>query len=383
MKMPEVQDIFRLFGEEYRGKYNLPLNHYKVMGAIENCRTSNLGAHIEECMSCGYKKISYNSCRNRHCPKCQSFAKEKWLEERRQDLLPIQYFHIVFTIPDTLKDLCLRNPEEMYKLLFKASAETLLELSQDIKYLGGQIGFSSILHTWGQNLMYHPHIHCIVTGGGLDQANRYFIHSKKKFFIPVKVLSDKFRKKFLFYLKHAYYINKLNSLGRVSDLNEKSFRELVNDEYKKKWVVYCKKPFGHASQVLEYLGRYTHRVAISNHRIKKIEGRKVYFEWKDYKENSKKKVMVLDGVEFVRRFMLHVLPRKFVKIRHYGIISNRNRRTKLKISKKLLYKRKVEKLNTRELILKITGIDIGKCPCCGENKIIRYKKLGLEKAIPL
>lgn len=379
--MPEIQDVFRKFGDDYREKYKIPLGHYKAMRSIENCRTSQLGAHVDECTSCGYQKISYNSCRNRHCPKCQSFVKEKWLEERRQDLLPIQYFHVVFTIPDTLNELCLRNQEVMYKLLFKASSETLLELSQDIKYLGAQIGFSSILHTWGQNLMYHPHVHCIVTGGGLDNRNRYFVHSKKGFFIPVKVLSDKFRKKFLALLKNAYYSDKLKFYGKISDLDGSEFRQVIDSEYKKKWVVYCKKPFGNATHVLKYLGRYTHRVAISNHRIRKIEGRQIFFEWRDYKDSNKKKVMVLDGVEFIRRFMLHILPRKFVKIRHYGIVSNRNRKTKLKISKKLLHSVKEERLNKRELILKLIGLDIEKCPCCGEETMKRNKKLGLENRI--
>ncbi|WP_443661898.1 IS91 family transposase [Clostridium sp.] len=387
--MIEIQDIFNQFGDEYRRKHKLPLHILKTMIAIESCRTAELGGHVDECNECGHIRISYNSCRNRHWPKCQTLAKEKWLEKRKEDLLPVGYFHIVFTIPQELNFITLTNQKEMYSILFNSVSETLLELSRDKKYLGAEIGFMSILHTWGQNLMKHPHIHCIVPSGGLTFDGTRWINSKKDFFIPVKVLSRKFRGKFLFYLKKAYQSNALKYTTGIQELTEKHiFHSFIDKLYKKEWVVYCKPPFGSAEHVLEYLGRYSHRVAISNHRIVNLENGYVTFKWKDYRDNNKEKFMTLTVDEFMRRFFMHVLPRKFVKIRHYGILSNRNRSTKLQKCKELTgaVQSKSEnsdvKLSTAELLLKLTGIDINICPCCDKGEMVTKEKLNRQNYSP-
>lgn len=387
--MPEVQDVFKKYGFEYRRTHKLPLHQSKAMGAIEYCRTAALGGHIDECDTCGHKRISYNSCRNRHCPKCQSLAKEKWLEERKKDLLPVGYFHIVFTIPSELNAVAFLNAKKVYSLFFKAVSETLLELAKDVKYLGGEIGITSILHTWGQNLMYHPHIHCIVPSGGLSLDSTRWIKSKKNFFIPIKVLSRKFRGKFLSYFKKLYYNNELKLIRKAKELSEKHiFHCWIDKLYKKEWVVYCKAPFKSAEFVLEYLGRYTHRVAISNNRIVNIENGFVTFKWRDYKDENKQKFMTLKAEEFIRRFLLHVLPCNFVKIRHYGILSNRNRSIKLKKCKKLLgvySERNIEflkKLSTVELLFRLTGIDINVCSHCNNGKMIRKDKIAPKICSP-
>ena len=378
--MIELQDIFYQHGEDYRKAHRLPLNVLKAMTAIEACRTAELGGHVDECDECGHVRISYNSCRNRHCPKCQTLTKERWLENRKKDLLPVGYFHVVFTIPEELNYLALTNQKELYSILFQAASETLLELGRDRKYLGAQIGFTSILHTWGQNLMHHPHVHCIVPSGGLSLDGTRWINSKKDFFIPVKVLSRKFRGKFLYYLKNNYYNSKLKLIGDNQELIEKQiFQCFIDRLYKKEWVVYCKPPFSNAEHVLEYLGRYTHRVAISNNRLVFFDNGYVTFKWRDYRDNNKQKFMTITAEEFIRRFLMHVLPDKFVKIRHYGILSNRNRVTKLKKCKELTGSVfnivSVSKLSSIELLLKLTGIDLNICPCCTKGKMVRQGKL--------
>jgi predicted Zn-ribbon and HTH transcriptional regulator len=371
--MIEVQDIFQQYGTEYREKHKLTLSQLKAMSAIEKCRTAQLGGHIDKCESCGNTQISYNSCRNRHCPKCQSLAKERWIDSQKSNLLNIGYFHVVFTIPDTINLIVYQNQKELYTILFKAVAETLTELASDKKYLGAALGFTSILHTWGQNLMHHPHIHCIVPGGGLSSIGKW-INSRKKFFIPVKVLSRKFRGKFLYYLKLLYYQNKLEFHGSQQYLcNDNEFENLLSTVYSKEWIVYCKPPFKEAACVVEYLGRYTHRVAISNNRIVNIENGNVTFKWRDYKDGSNCKLMTVSADEFIRRFLIHILPSGFMKIRHYGLLGNRNKTIKLKLCKQLtntpiLLK---EKISTLQLIQKITGRDISKCPRCGSDKLSR------------
>ncbi|MBU3101864.1 IS91 family transposase [Clostridium sp. DSM 17811] len=387
--MIEIQDIFNQYGDEYRRNHQLPLNILKTMIDIEACRTEELGGHVDECDECGHVRVSYNSCRNRHCPKCQTLAKERWLEKRKEDLLPVGYFHVVFTIPEELNYITLTNQKEMYSILFKSVSETLLELSGDKKYLGAEIGFMAILHTWGQNLMNHPHLHCIVPSGGLTLDGNRWINSKKDFFIPVKVLSRKFRGKFLFYFKRAYYSNSLKYTTGIEELTKKHvFQSFIDKLYKKEWIVYCRPPFGSAEYVLEYLGRYTHRVAISNHRIINLENGYVTFKWRDYKDHNKEKFMTLKVDEFIRRFFMHVLPRKFVKIRHYGILSNRNRPTKLQKCKELTgaveNKNQIleVKLSTAELLLKLTGIDINICSCCGKGKMITKEKLNRQNYSP-
>lgn len=381
--MSEVADIIREYGEDYRRKHKLPSRMIKVMNAIESCRTSKLGGHIDECDNCGHIRISYNSCRNRHCPKCQGLAKERWLMDRKSDLLPVEYFHVVFTVPDTLNPLILRNQKEIYGILFKSVSETLLELGKDPKYLGAEIGFIGILHTWGQNLMDHPHIHCIVPGGGLSFDSNRWISTREQFLIPIKVLSRLFRGKFLSYLKAAYSKDKFKFYGNIQDLTEeKEFNELVDSLYKREWVVYSKPPFKSPEYVLEYLGRYTHRVAISNNRITDITDGKVTYKYRDYKDGNKDKLMTVEAHEFIRRFLLHILPDNFVKIRHYGILSNRNRNTKLKRCKEILgisTKKSKEKISWQELLKELTGKDPRICPHCNIGRLVRKEILSQVK----
>jgi hypothetical protein len=369
----EIADIFRRYGPLYRNAHPMPLNRLRAMRAIETCRTADQGGHVDECEHCGTKVISYNSCRNRHCPKCQFLKKEQWIEARGKDLLPVPYFHVVFTIPDLLNSLVLRNQELLYAVLFRAVTETLAELSEDPKRLGAEIGFISILHTWGQNLMEHPHVHNIVTGGGLSRDGRKWKSCKNDFFLPVKVMSKLFRGKFVAYLKTLHAENKLIYPGSVSHLAQPAaFTALIADLYRKNWVVYCKRPFDGSRGVLEYLGRYTHRIAISNHRLVKIEDDSISFRWRDYADNNKSKIMTVNTDEFIRRFLLHVLPDRFVKIRHYGLLGNRCRRKKLERCKELLscvdQNKAEQKTETwQEALLRIAGIDVAKCPACGER----------------
>lgn len=376
--MPEVQDVFREYGQLFRDNNKLPLHHLKAMSSIEFCRTSSLGAHVDTCSDCGHTHISYNSCRNRHCPKCQSLAKEQWLNKQQQNLLSTHYFHVVFTLPDELRPIALRNQKSIYSLLFKAVSETLLDLTKDPKHLGARIGFSAILHTWGQNLMFHPHIHCIVPGGGLAFDNKRFIQARKKYLIHVKVLARVFRGKFLSYLKQMYFNDELEFVGEIDYLSSTTlFKSLLDDLYNKDWNVYAKANFKNSNKVLKYLGNYTHRVAISNHRIVKVDAGQVTFKWKDYKDGNKQKVMTLDALEFIRRFLLHILPFKFVKIRHYGFLSNRCRSTKVQLCKILIERLtgrihpKVILLDTKQLIFKMTAIDITFCPICKKGHMIR------------
>ena len=377
--MPEVQDVFLMHGNEYRQKHKLPVYILKAMSAIERCRTADLGGHKDVCNECGYTRISYNSCRNRHCPKCQTLSKERWIDSQKNNLLDVGYFHVVFTIPDTLNTLVFQNQKELYTILFKAAAETLQELSSDKKYLGATLGFTSILHTWGQNLMHHPHLHCIVPGGGLNSIGKW-VSSRKKFFLPVKVLSSKFRGKFLYYLKQA----DLKFYGEQNYLsNPTSFNDFLSQLYQKEWIVYCKPPFKNASSVVEYLGRYTHRVAISNNRILSLENGNVSFKWRDYKDANKWKVMTVSAYEFIRRFLIHILPVRFMKIRHYGLLGNRNKSSNLSLCKKLTSTPILpfEKASTLQLIQKIIGKDASICPNCGSNKLSRY--MGFGNAPPI
>lgn len=378
----EVADIFRQCGPDYRKSHRMPRNQRRAMSAIEACRTSLLGGHKDECDTCGHLKISYNSCRNRHCPKCQFLRKEKWIEARAEDLLPIQYFHVVFTIPTELNPLVLSNQKVMYNLLFRSVSETLVALSNDPKHLGARIGFMGILHTWGQNLMGHPHIHCVVTGGGLSPYEDHWVSCRKGFFIPVKVLSALFRGKFLDYLKRSYESEELIFPGIIGHLREPHvFEGFRRQFYHKKWVVYCKPPFNGIEGVLQYLSRYTHRIAISNHRLLKLEDGKVSFLWRDYSDGDKEKIMTLDADEFIRRFLLHVLPDRFVKIRHYGLLANRRRKDNIALCRELLGSCKTETkgkdtpLTWQEHLLKISGVDVTKCPVCKKGTMVRVEVL--------
>ena len=360
----EVQDIFQRYGTSFIEKHHPPPHIQKVIRAVHNCRTAALGGHMDSCVDCGYTHISYNSCRNRHCPKCQALSKERWIMARQRELLPVTYFHVVFTLPSELDSIVLQNQETMYNLLFKASQETIRELARDKKYLGAEIGLTAILHTWGQNLSLHPHIHMIVPGGGLTPDDRWQ-NSRKKFFIPVKVMAKKFRGKFLHYLKQA----QLDFKGEHTYLKDAGqFHHLISSLYEKDWYVYCKRPFKTTNSVIEYLGRYTHRVAISNHRIMALSDGQVSFSWRDYRDKGKAKVMTLSVMEFMRRFLLHVLPPGFTKIRHYGLLASAVKRNRLTLCRRLLNQPLVveyKPLSTIELIQKLTGIDITLCPVCG------------------
>ena len=371
--MSSLQEVMSVHGEYYIRSKRLPHNIIKAISSIQYCKTASLGGHIYECDECGETKIAYNSCRNRHCPKCQTYAKELWIYEREKSLLPTNYFHMVFTVPEQLNSLILFNQKELYSILFTSVSETLLELAKDKKYLNADIGFTTVLHTWGQNLMNHPHIHCIVPGGGLSLDKSKWIKSKKKFFIPVKVLSRKFRGKFLYYLNRLYLSNKLIFPKSINELNSINiFNEFKDSLYKKEWIVYSKAPFRSAEYVLQYLGRYTHRVAISDNRIIKVDENNVSFRWRDYKNNNKQKVMTLKASEFIRRFTMHILPDRFVKIRHYGILGNRNKKLKFKRCLEIfrVKPREDEKLSSAELFFKLTGIKIGMCKICEKGNLI-------------
>lgn len=335
----EVADIFRRFGPKYRQAHagELSLGQFRVMRAIEQCRTEVLGGHVEQCDACGHRRISYNSCRNRHCPKCQSIARAKWLDDRKAELLPVTYFHVVFTLPSEIAEIAFQNKAILYDMLFQATAETLLTIAKDKRHLGAEIGFIAILHTWGQNLMHHPHLHCVVPGGGLAPDCSRWISCRPGFFLPVRVLSRLFRRLFLERLQEQFDLGNLRFFGKLSALHEEhAFARHLAKPRHSEWVVYAKEPFGGPQQALDYLGRYTHRVAISNNRLIAMEEEDVSFRWKDYRREQTPRVMRLAAAEFMRRFLLHVLPSGLKRIRHYGFLSNRWRRVRLTACRCLL-----------------------------------------------
>jgi Putative transposase/Transposase zinc-binding domain len=327
--MLELADIVRQAGPDYieRHRSELAWPHLKVLQAIQNCRTAALGGHLDSCSQCGYQAISYNSCRHRHCPKCQTAAREQWLAARSAELLPVPYYHVVFTLPRALSALVLQNKRLLYPLLFRASAETLLAVAADPKHLGAQIGFLSVLHSWGQRLDHHPHVHCVVPGGGVSPDGLAWKNPPRRgFFLPVRVLSRVFRGKFIAGLKRLFRRRQLQFHGALRSLAEaKPFRRFLRSLFQSDWVVYAKKPFGGPEHVLQYLARYTHRVAISNHRLLSFADGQVTFRWKDYAHGSKQRKMTLTTDEFLRRFLLHVLPRGLMRIRHFGFLANRHR----------------------------------------------------------
>ena len=341
MKAPalELGDIFRLHGPAYLTTFGDSLSHEQkqALRAIGVCRTPALGGYVDQCDRCGYRKISYCSCRNRHCPKCHERARAQWLEQRAAELLPVEYFHVVFTLPQRLAPLALQNQRLIYGILFRAAAETLTRIAGDPRHLGARIGFLAVLHTWGQNLNHHPHLHCVVPGGGIALDQRRWISCRQQFLFPVKVLSRLFRAKFVAYLKTAFRDGKLGFHGQLKSLSERrNFVEWLSPVAGTEWVVYAKPPFGGPRQVLKYLARYTHRVAISNQRLISLENDRVTFRWKNYARGNQPATMTLQAVEFVRRFLLHVLPRGFVKVRHFGLLANRGRRRNLALCRKLL-----------------------------------------------
>lgn len=325
----EVADLIRSVGNSFieRSRKWLTGQHLKVLLAIERCRTAALGGHIDECTRCGHRVgISYNSCRNRHCPKCQANTRDQWLEARCQELLPTRYVHVVFTLPHELAPLTLQNKKLVYNLLFRASAETLLKIARNPKRLGAELGFFSVLHTWNQKLEFHPHVHCVVPAGGLSPDHTQWIHPRYRFFLPVRVLGRVFRGRFVEALEKAFHAGQLGFYGQMRPLaRPKAFRELLRRLYRHRWVVYSKRPFGGPEQALRYLGRYTHRVAISNHRLVSLADGKVTFRWRDSAHQNKQRLMTLSVDEFLRRFLLHLLPHRFVRIRHFGFLTNRKR----------------------------------------------------------
>jgi hypothetical protein len=334
----EVADVFRTYEKDFFAQWGQVLSpqQRKAFQAIRDCRTAALGGHVEQCDECGHRVISYNSCRDRHCPKCQATSRAKWLAAREAELLPVPYFHVVFTLPQKIGGLALQNAREIYRILFRAVSETLLTIAADPRRLGAAIGFLAILHTWGQNLHLHPHLHCVVPGGGIGAGARW-VGCRKSFFLPVRVLSRLFRKKFLIYLRKAFRKGKLRFHGEMAALtNPATFEALCRQAGSIEWVVYAKPPFGGPRQVLKYLARYTHRVAISNRRLLSLQDGKVTFQWKDYASGNKTKTMTLDAVEFIRRFLLHILPAGFVRIRQYGFLANRTRRVKLALCRALI-----------------------------------------------
>ncbi len=334
----EVADIMRAQGERFIGQSAwLSYQQLSVLRAITRCRTAALGGHIDQCTACGHRAISYNSCRNRHCPKCQAQARQRWIAAREKELLDLPYFHVVFTIPHDLNALCLRNAQVLYDLLFRASAAAMLEVAANPKRLGAEIGFISILHTWGQNLLLHPHVHCLIPGGGFSRNRQRWVRPKYAFFLPVAVLSTVFRGKFVQGLRRAFKRGQLIFSGAISELAEPSrFAVFLDSLFHEKWVVYAKPAFGSPSRVLRYLGRYTHRVAISNHRLLAFDGEEVTFRWKDYAHGNKQRKMTVSGLEFLRRFSQHILPRGFVRIRQFGFLTNRLRSESLALARRLL-----------------------------------------------
>ncbi len=334
---PEVADVIRSDGARFLERYRPSKEQYRVLNALAECRTAALGGHLKRCERCAHEVVVYNSCRNRHCPKCQGAARAAWLEAREREVLDVEYFHVVFTVPHELAPLALQNRRAVYGMLFRAASETLLTIAQDPKHLGADIGVLALLHTWGQNLLAHPHLHCVIPGGGLSSDGERWVSCREGFFLPVAVLSRMFRGKFLALLLRAFEMQQLEFHGRLLELHHpKAWEGWLEPMRNKNWVVYAKPPFGGPEQVLKYLARYTNRVAISNQRILSFQDGKVQFAWKDYAHQNQNRIMTLDSLEFLRRFLLHVLPSGFMRIRYYGFLANRNRAEKLQLARRLI-----------------------------------------------
>jgi Putative transposase/Transposase zinc-binding domain len=387
----EVADVFRRYGEAYRQKHGSALStaQRRVMTAIEVCRTAALGGHVEQCDECGHQRICYCSCRNRHCPKCQSLARAEWLRNRQAELLDCDYFHVVFTVPEEIAAIAYQNKEVIYGILFRAAAETLRTIAADPKHLGAEIGWFAVLHTWGQNLLHHPHLHCVVAGGGLSPDGSRWISCRPGFFLPVRVLSRLFRRLFLEHLQRAFDSGKLEFFTSLENLhNRREFTRYLASVRKLEWVVYAKPPFAGPQQVLDYVGRYTHRVAISNHRLLDIEAEQVRFQWKDYRDNNQQKTMTLSAEEFIRRFLLHTLPDGFQRIRYYGFLGNRYRQEKLARCRQLLGMAPVVEPPTesgaskdyRDRYEELTGSSLRKCPICQRGHMLTMEILPARKS---
>jgi hypothetical protein len=384
----EVADIFRRYGETYRAEHegSMSVTQRRVMQAIEACRTAALGGHRERCDACKHERIAYNSCRNRHCPKCQSFARAAWIEDRQAELLNCPYFHVVFTLPEEIAAIAYQNKAVVYNLLFAATAETLRTIAGDPKHLGAEIGFFAVLHTWGQNLMHHPHLHCVVPGGGLSADGERWVACRPGFFLSVRVLSRYFRRRFLELLQHAFDRAELEFFSALEELRDRqAFRRYLDPLRAKEWIVYAKAPFAGPEQVLDYVGRYTHRVAISNHRLLEIEDGNVSFRWKDYRDGDAQKIMTLSVDEFIRRFLLHALPCGLQRIRYYGFLGNRYRQQKLERCRKLLNMKPgpapapacdaPAASDYRDRYEALTGVSLRECPACHRGHMVAVEQI--------
>jgi hypothetical protein len=390
----EVADVFRRYGEVYRQGYDASLSmaQRRVMTDIEVCRTAVLGGHVEQCDACGHQRIFYNSCRNRHCPKCQSLARADWIEHRLAEILDTQYFHVVFTVPEEIAAIAHQNKRLVYGILFRATAETLRAIAADPKHLGAELGFFAVLHTWSQNLLLHPHLHCVIAGGGLSPDGDRWIPCRKGFFLSVRVLSRLFRRLFLEYLQAAFDSGQLQFSASLHELQyERAIARYLAPLRKVEWVVYAKPPFAGPQQVLDYVGRYTHRVAISNNRLLDIDKDRVTFSWKDYRDHDRQKIMSLSAMEFIRRFLLHVLPDGFQRIRYYGFLSNRYRQQKLAQCRQLLGMPSAEKTpnqsqpaqDYRDRYERLTGSSLRECPACHQGQMVLLETLVAGAQVPV
>ena len=389
----EVAKIFRDCGQDYRKNHLLSTQQQKAMEDIESCRTSVLGGHVDLCSNgCGYASISYNSCRNRHCPKCQSLKQAKWLEERTERLLPVTYFHLVVTFPHELNPIALWNQRLVFTIFFDAACRALLEFAVSYERLRAQVGFTAVLHTWDQDLKFHPHLHIVVTGGGLSPEGDRWISAKNSFLVPVKALSKIIRAKFTQSLEETFQKGALKGNSQCLK-NSAEFKRFLRKLRRKKWIVYCKEPFGGSQKVYHYLSRYTHRVAISNHRLVSFTNGNISFHARDNNNVGGKRLVTTPVEEFIRRFLLHILPPRFVKIRHFGLLAPCNAKTKLETARTLISQQEPpsegepapHKLDTstttktwQEMIHHLTGIDLTTCPQCGKGRLIRFKLTGIE-----
>lgn len=374
----EVADIVRKHATRFVANSSrwIHWSHLKVLNAIARCRTADLGGHTNECPKCGHKETSYNSCRNRHCPKCQTAARNQWVAQRQAEVLPVPYFHVVFTLPHEFSALALQNKKLIYDLLIKAAAETWLEVAANPQRLGAKIGFLAILHTWGQNLLHHPHVHCLVPGGGISPDQKQWIACKPNFFLPIPVLKPVFRAKFRDGIKRLFRAGKLVLAGDLAELrNQQAFRRFLEPLLQKEWVVYAKAPFRGPEHLLHYLARYTHRVAISNHRLIDFDGSAVTFRWKDYAHGNKKRKMTLEAHEFLRRFLLHTLPRGFVRIRSFGFLAGPRRAKSLALVRQLL----PQPATQTDQPAVITAKPGFRCPVCG-TPMVMVERLSVAMA---
>ncbi len=377
----EVADLIRTAGTAFieRNRHWLSWKHVKVLRAIRRCRTAALGGHIDQCTRCGHRAtISYNSCRNRHCPKCQTAARDRWIAARQKELLPTRYVHVVFTLPSQLASLALQNRKVIYGLLLRASAETLLEVARDPRHLGAEIGFFSVLHTWSQKLSLHPHVHCVIPAGGLSLDHTHWVHSQNRFFLPLKVLSRVFRGKFVAGLKQAFQNGQLSFHGNLTPLTQPgTFAAWLRLLFRRDWIVYAKRPFGGPEYVLHYLGRYTHRVAISNHRLISFADGKVTFRWRDSAHHNEQKLLTVSLDEFLRRFLLHLLPKGFLRIRNFGFLANRRRATLLPLCFQLLGAAKEPEAEP-DVSSASDSHELWRCPECGGPMVVVEKLTALQ-----